>query len=618
MRLLFTALAYLISVSLFCQTDDARVLIIGIDGLRSDCLASSDTPAIDALISEGLFSPDALNNDITYSGPGWSGMICGVWSDKHGVTGNNFIGSNFDDFPSFMKRIELENPELNTYSFCHWSPINDYILENDVDESMNTTSDAAIRDAAVNVLQNEDPHAIFLHFDEVDGAGHSYGFNPNAPEYINTIENTDGFVSDVINALTNRPNYINENWLILVSTDHGGIGLNHGGTSIEEETIFFIASGTAIETDIIIKDTLEVLSPPENCISPGAAELNFEGGGNAVYIDENPILQLGSEQDFTIEVRIRTGITSDVAILGNKDWDSGLNPGFIFSFEYPNGPSWKVNIGDGNERADANGSIGVDNNQWHTLSCSFDRDGMMRLYTDGVFVSEQDISYIGNIDVGSGWVIGSDILGDYSYIGAISEVRFWKKILSDETIGAWYCSPINSTHPNYEFLIGHWALNEGYGEEASNSTSSELSGNIQGATWHQPENIITFDYSNTPRITDVAVTALDHMCINIESEWNLDGISWVDGCNTSGINRIERNTLKTTLYPNPGSDHFQINGLSKDANIEVFNPRGQSIYSVQNGSSNSHTPHLTENGVYIIRIVDGEHKRTLRWIRQKQ
>ena len=37
---------------------------------------------------------------------------------------------------------------------------------------MNTTSDAAIRDAA-NV-SNENPHAIFLHFDEVDGAGHSY------------------------------------------------------------------------------------------------------------------------------------------------------------------------------------------------------------------------------------------------------------------------------------------------------------------------------------------------------------------------------------------------------------------------------------------------------------
>ena len=70
MRLLFTALACVVSMSVFCQTDDARVLIIGIDGLRSDCLASSDTPAIDELISEGLFSPDALNNDcLLYTSP---------------------------------------------------------------------------------------------------------------------------------------------------------------------------------------------------------------------------------------------------------------------------------------------------------------------------------------------------------------------------------------------------------------------------------------------------------------------------------------------------------------------------------------------------------------------
>ena len=70
------------------------LLIIGIDGLRPDCLEAAETPAIDGLIADGIFSPDTLNNDITYSGPGWSGMICGVWSDSHGVSSNNFIGSN--------------------------------------------------------------------------------------------------------------------------------------------------------------------------------------------------------------------------------------------------------------------------------------------------------------------------------------------------------------------------------------------------------------------------------------------------------------------------------------------------------------------------------------------
>jgi len=613
------ALACLLLVtgtSVLGQSEDARVLIIGIDGTRPDCLEAAETPALDALIADGIYSPDALNNDITYSGPGWSAMICGVWSDAHGVTSNNFVGSNFDGFPSFMQRLELENPELNTHSFCHWAPINDYILGEVVDEAINSPTDAAVRDAAVSLLEGGDPHAVFLHFDDVDINGHGYGFSAAVPQYIGAIETTDGFVAEVMQALTNRPNYAAENWLVLVSTDHGGIGYNHGGTSIEEETMFFLASGPSVEPAVLVKDTLDILPAPENCIAPGAAELRFEGGGDAVVIEDSPALQLGADQDFTLEVRIRTQATPDVAIIGNKDWNTGLNPGFVFSFEYPSGPAWKVNIGDGDERADANGSSGVADGQWHTLSCSFDRDGMMRLYTDGVFSAEEDISEVGDIDVGSGWFFGSDILGAYSYTGALSEVRFWHGVLSEEAISAWHCSPLDAAHPNWASLQAHWALTEGAGAEVANSAGSGLVGTVQGAEWDQPEGVITFDYSNTPRIVDVAATALDHMCLTIEPDWNLDGISWVDGCNTTHVGDLDRSTIKASLFPNPGTGDFQITGLPPHASIEVFDPTGRPIHSAQPGSSTHTVPHTAGSGVYLIRIVDGAQRRTLRWIRQ--
>ncbi|MDG2209734.1 MAG: alkaline phosphatase family protein, partial [Flavobacteriales bacterium] len=580
-KLLFIVLAStsgLIWNPTFCQTGDSRVLIIGIDGLRSDCLEAAETPAIDELIADGLFSPDALNNDITYSGPGWSAMLCGVWSESHGVTSNNFTGSNFEGFPSFMNRIEEENPNLNTHSICHWSPINDYILGDDVDEALNVSTDAGVADAAMAILQNGNPHALFLHFDDVDITGHGYGFDAGVAQYMGAIETTDGYVAEVISALTNRPNYEDENWLILLSTDHGGIGVSHGGSTIEEETIFFIASGAAVANEVIVKDTLEILPPPANCIAPGAAELDFEGNGDVVYVEDSPSLQLGLDQDFTLEVRIRTEATPDVAIIGNKDWDSGFNPGFVFSFEYPNGPAWKVNIGDGNERADANGAAGIADGQWHTLSCSFDRDGMMRLYTDGVFSSEEDISDIGAIDVGNGWFFGSDIFGAYSYSGAIAEVRFWHEVLSDEAIFDWHCSSLDAAHPSWESLQGHWALTEGTGLEVSNSANNGLVGAVQGAEWQQPESLITFDYSNTPRIVDMAVTAMDHLCLDINPNWNLDGISWIDGCNSANLAGVQRDEIKTIIFPNPGSEDFQITGIPSHASIEVFHPNGKSIH----------------------------------------
>ena len=198
-------------------------------------------------------------------------------SDAHGVTNNDFTGSNYAAYPSFLERLETINPELNTYSICHWAPINDYIQGDVVDESINATSDQAVADVATAILVGGNPHAMFLHFDDVDLAGHSYGFSPNVPAYIDAIETVDTHVAEVLSALTSRPNYAEENWLILTSTDHGGIGYGHGGESIDEQIIFFSASGPSVDPELVVKDTLEILPPPENCVAPVQPNCSLKG-----------------------------------------------------------------------------------------------------------------------------------------------------------------------------------------------------------------------------------------------------------------------------------------------------------------------------------------------------
>ena len=47
-------------------------------------------------------------------------------------------------------------------------------------------------------------------------------------------------------AVVARSTYASENWLIVVTTDHGGIGRGHAGQSQEERTIFMIASGGSV------------------------------------------------------------------------------------------------------------------------------------------------------------------------------------------------------------------------------------------------------------------------------------------------------------------------------------------------------------------------------------
>ena len=567
--LIFSVLLCFISSFLLAQTPSSHVLVIGIDGVRSDALTAASTPNLDALVSEGVYSPDALNDDITISGPGWSDILCGVRSDKHLVVDNGFSGNNYVDYPSFFQRIENTYSNVNTVSICHWAPINDYIVGTDADVIVNVGSDNEVRDCALNQLENYDPHAMFIHFDDVDYAGHSYGFSPDVPQYISSIEEADSQVGEVLSALYSRPNYAQEDWLIIVTHDHGGQGYGHGGTSLEHRNVSFIASGLTIPTQLVEKTILDIIPPPVNCLGGDGTELFFANNTN-VSVLSTGYLDAVVEQDFSVEIRVRTTETNDVAVIGNKDWDSGLNPGFVFSFEYPNGPSWKVNVGDGSSRADANGSSGIDDGQWHTLSATFNLDGMMRLYTDGVFVSEEDMSGVGNLNTASGLMLGADLNGAYQYNGSLAEVRIWETLLSDEEISAWACSPVDSSHPKWSSLASYWKMDDNDDYLSNSSVSNPfLDASVNGATWQIADATILYDYSETPRLVDVPVTAMTHLNMAILPEWDLDGISWVGACAVTDV------SLGTT-----SSCISATNFYTQEIHLSLVNPPSSGLITV--------------------------------------
>lgn len=547
-----------------------KVLIIGIDGCRSDALVVANTPNIDALIANSTYSFDAFNEGITSSGPGWSAMLTGVWGDKHGVSDNSFSGNNYANFPHFFQRIEEFDSNLHTASICQWGPINDFIVLDHADYKLNVASGEAVGIEAFNYLSNEDPDALFLHFDDVDHAGHSAGFHPSVPEYLAAIEAVDEDIANVLFALYDRPTYDEENWLILLSTDHGGDGFSHGGNSLGERRIFVIASGDAIENQEIKADS--TVAMVENCLG-ATEELFFNGLDDNIAIPPNQLFDFGAEQDFTIECRVRTSEPNDVAIVSNKDWDSGLNKGFVISFKYPSGPEWKVNIGDGTNRADINTGGLIADNEWHTLSATFDRDGFLKMYEDGILIDSTDISFIGDIDTGLDLHFGGDGFNAYNYNGAIAEVRIWDSVLDGNTINDWHCTSLENAHPNYNNLLGYWPMSEDNGNNMVLDFSPNANhGTINGAVWEDNINV-TYDFSNTPRITDIAINALAHLCIPLNPDWQIDGqiLGNVGEHCTTGTENIEAiNIGHLNVSPNPGKGEFQIYfELNKKMNIQV-------------------------------------------------
>ncbi|MFE1950145.1 alkaline phosphatase family protein [Streptomyces sp. NPDC059524] len=225
-----------------------KVLVIGLDGALLNRIKDADAPRLKALMAAGLTAPSAIYANPmapTMSGPGWSTLITGVWPDKHNVKDNNFTGHKFAQYPDFLTRIETAKPSLSTYAVSSWAPITDIVLSAKVDTRVSTPSaeyDTGTTARAVERLKGANPDAVFVQLDNVDHAGHTYG--AASQEYLDAIHGVDGQVGAMVDAVTSRSTYGNEDWLILVTADHGHTDAGgHGGSTWPERQTFMIATG---------------------------------------------------------------------------------------------------------------------------------------------------------------------------------------------------------------------------------------------------------------------------------------------------------------------------------------------------------------------------------------
>lgn len=509
-----------------------KVLLIGIDGCVPTALTKADTPNLDALMNNGTFSLDARNPKTTMSGPGWSSILSGVWEEKHGVTNNSFKGANFKAYPHFFKYVKKAYPNSRTVSISEWNPINEKIANEYSDVLKSSLNAAETRERAIAELGVDNLTSMFLQFDGPDKTGHSSGFSAENEKYIKSIEEVDAAIGGIIEAMKNRKNYAKEDWLVIVTTDHGGIGTSHGGNSEEERTVFMIVSGNNVPKQEIKKTTQQSTIPPaQNCLNSNY-ELAFKRNG-IVSIPTNSIYNFGDSKDFSIECRFRATDPADVSIVSKKDWKSGLRPGFVFSFK-PNTKKFKVNIGDGSNRVDIETSI-ITDNKWHTVSATFDRDGFLKVYVDGVLEGSASLASIGNINNNFPVTFGADGNNAYKFDGFIAEVRIFDTILSKNDIDTWKCRELDNSHAKYDNLQGYWKINEGTGTKINDHSKNKKHGTLAGATWNNAKAdqiVAVHDYTKTPRIVDGVTSALDHLCIDIESIWGLDGNSLVSkDCN---------------------------------------------------------------------------------------
>jgi len=277
-----------------------HVLLIGMDGVRPDALdtllAQNRAPNIQALIDNGLYTNRATTSDLTGSTTGWADVLRGVHRDEHRA---DHSPNSFASSPDIITRLENYDSTINTASFIgSWQPLHNVLPSADVREVRDFSSspfagsgDAEITTAASTYLASgaNNPDFMFFYLADADYSGHGWvtgvggggNFDPNNATYLNQLELNDTRVGQLMTAIQSRPNYANEDWQIIVTSDHGGRNGIHGHNDSTDRYVPFIVSGSGVANQTPGSNPMFV-DPKNIDIAPTAlSHLGIDAGSSA-------------------------------------------------------------------------------------------------------------------------------------------------------------------------------------------------------------------------------------------------------------------------------------------------------------------------------------------------
>ena len=244
---------------------EKKVIVIGYDGCRLDTLSlmkNQEGGGIQTLLADGgkavvsycggVNYPE-INKQDTSTAPGWCSMLTGQWADVHGIK-KNYVPKSNDHLTMLTTLVEDGTIDSSAF-YVSWDG---HFNESDC-TYWNEKSYAAEKGLNVNFVDAGDDNGtysnvitdlgkadcsdfIFSIFEYCDHEGHTTGFGPKNKRYANKFNDVQKAADEIISAVKARPTYETEDWLIIITADHGGFDLTHGSMTIQERYTFIIAN----------------------------------------------------------------------------------------------------------------------------------------------------------------------------------------------------------------------------------------------------------------------------------------------------------------------------------------------------------------------------------------
>lgn len=257
-----------------------KTLFVVMDGIPADVIERVATPNLDQITAGGGFGRAYVGGEIggasespTISAVGYQSLLTGTWANKHQVFDNDAASPNYAYWDIF-RMAKAHSPGLLTALFSTWEDNRtkligdglaaagghklDYYLdglEHDVErfpEDRAATNikaiDGYLAEQAAEYLLAKGPDLSWVYFQYTDDVGHRVG---DSPEMDAAVSFTDGLVGQLWASIKARQKTFDEDWLVVITTDHGrdaSNGKGHGGQS-ERERSTWIATNSGCLAD---------------------------------------------------------------------------------------------------------------------------------------------------------------------------------------------------------------------------------------------------------------------------------------------------------------------------------------------------------------------------------